>query len=136
MKAISIREPWAGAIADGRKTIEIRSWRTYHTGPLLICSTAPDSSALCVVTIANILRMRPCDEATSFCPLHAGALAWHLTRPCPVKRFRVAGRQGLFEVPDALIHPRLPSSQSPADFHPAIRQWLIQHAIDTNFRAR
>ncbi len=38
MKAISIRQPWATLIAQGTKTIEVRSWQTNYRGPLLIVS--------------------------------------------------------------------------------------------------
>lgn len=36
MKALTIRQPWAFAIAEGFKTVENRSRRTRYTGPLLI----------------------------------------------------------------------------------------------------
>jgi hypothetical protein len=36
MKAISIQQPWASLIVSGRKTIEIRSWKLNHRGPLVI----------------------------------------------------------------------------------------------------
>lgn len=39
MKALSIRQPWAGLIALGIKTIELRSWSTSYRGPLLICAS-------------------------------------------------------------------------------------------------
>ncbi|HEY5021798.1 MAG TPA: ASCH domain-containing protein [Gemmatimonadaceae bacterium] len=38
MKALSVRAPWSELIARGDKTIEVRSKRTHHRGPLLICS--------------------------------------------------------------------------------------------------
>lgn len=42
MKAICIKQPWAQLIADGIKTIEIRSWKTKYRGKLLIvASTRP-----------------------------------------------------------------------------------------------
>lgn len=34
--AISIRQPWAWLIVAGWKTIENRTWRTIHRGPVLI----------------------------------------------------------------------------------------------------
>ena len=40
MKALSVQQPWASLIADGYKTIEVRSWATKHRGPLLICTSA------------------------------------------------------------------------------------------------
>lgn len=36
MKAISLWQPWASAIALGAKRIETRHWATMHRGPLLI----------------------------------------------------------------------------------------------------
>jgi hypothetical protein len=33
---LSIRQPWAALIALGRKTIEIRTWKTSFRGPVLI----------------------------------------------------------------------------------------------------
>ena len=36
MKAISLWQPWASAIAFGSKTIETRSWGTHYRGPLAI----------------------------------------------------------------------------------------------------
>ncbi len=36
MKTLSVRQPWAWALVNGVKTIENRSRRTSHRGPLLI----------------------------------------------------------------------------------------------------
>jgi hypothetical protein len=36
MKALTIRQPWASLIAAGVKSIETRSWRTHHRGPVAI----------------------------------------------------------------------------------------------------
>lgn len=36
MKALSLWQPWASAIALGAKRIETRSWKTNYQGPLLI----------------------------------------------------------------------------------------------------
>lgn len=35
-RALSVRQPWASLIAAGRKSIEIRTWRTDYRGPLAI----------------------------------------------------------------------------------------------------
>jgi len=40
MKALTVRQPWAHHIAQGLKTIEVRSWRTSYRGPLLITALA------------------------------------------------------------------------------------------------
>lgn len=38
MKALSIRQPWASLVAEGHKTIELRSWEPWkgYRGPLAI----------------------------------------------------------------------------------------------------
>lgn len=36
MKALSIRQPWAELILQGRKTVELRTWRTNYRGRFLI----------------------------------------------------------------------------------------------------
>lgn len=40
MKALSIKQPFAGLIATGQKTLETRTWSTDYRGPLLICAGA------------------------------------------------------------------------------------------------
>lgn len=47
MKALSIKQPWAGLIIEGIKTVENRSWYTMYRGPLVICATqAPNKKAM------------------------------------------------------------------------------------------
>lgn len=36
MKAISLRQPWADLVIDGKKTLELRPWKTNYVGPILI----------------------------------------------------------------------------------------------------
>lgn len=49
MKAISIKQPWAKLIAQGHKTVEVRSWQTSYRGDLLICSSAKPENFLKIV---------------------------------------------------------------------------------------
>lgn len=39
MKALSVKQPFAGLIAAGIKTLETRTWYTSYRGPLLICAS-------------------------------------------------------------------------------------------------
>lgn len=39
MKALSVRQPFAGLIAAGIKRLEIRGWQTDYRGPILICAS-------------------------------------------------------------------------------------------------
>ena len=38
MRTLSVRQPWANLLADGTKTIELRTWATDYRGPLVICA--------------------------------------------------------------------------------------------------
>ena len=47
IKALSIKQPWAGLIMAGIKTVENRSWSTMYSGRMAIVSSAkPDKHAL------------------------------------------------------------------------------------------
>ncbi len=39
MKALSIHQPYASLIANGKKWVENRSWETLYRGPLAICAS-------------------------------------------------------------------------------------------------
>jgi activating signal cointegrator 1 len=73
MKALSLHQPWASLIADGRKKIETRDWELLHRGPLAIhaaqkidkeaCAqfgydpdTIPRGAVVCVVTVISCVR--------------------------------------------------------------------------------
>src|SRR5690606_28490894 len=40
MKALTVRQPWAWAIANGYKTVENRTWNTTHRGQVAIHAAA------------------------------------------------------------------------------------------------
>ena len=39
MRAVSLWQPWASLIADGRKKVETRHWPMHYRGPLAIHAT-------------------------------------------------------------------------------------------------
>ena len=121
MKALSVKQPWADALVDGEKTIEVRSWSTPHRGPLLICASASPKNVFwhdhvdhvnrvfyagCIIGIVDLLDCRPmnkADEYAALCDYQVGAYAWvtktiAFCRPDPV-----LGKLHLFEVPDDKI---------------------------------
>jgi activating signal cointegrator 1 len=49
VKAISLWQPWASAIANGVKTVETRSWRTEHLGPVAIHAAQKRSGELAAI---------------------------------------------------------------------------------------
>lgn len=111
MKAISVKQPWAGAILQGLKPLEIRSWQTAYRGDLLICASAkPDENfdlsgenlilghALCIVELYDITDFLP-EQAKDACiDYFPGAFAWHLRNVREIKPFPVKGKLGLYEV--------------------------------------
>lgn len=47
MKVLSVKQPWALLLAEGRKDIENRTWTTNYRGKVLLHATAkPDSSVV------------------------------------------------------------------------------------------
>lgn len=106
MKALSVRQPWASEIADGHKTIEVRSWSTNYRGPLLICAAArkhddlPIGVAVAVVDLIDVRSfVHDVDEGAAMCQADPDDFAWvlgnvrRLATPLPVK-----GKLGLFAV--------------------------------------
>jgi len=114
VKALSVRQPWAELIAQGRKTIELRSWRTDYRGPLLICAGVawhPEGVALhgrigdrgiavCVVDLVDVREFVPRRDAFAACVARAGVgsgWAWVLEDPRRTPPTPVKGRLTLFD---------------------------------------
>ena len=90
MKALSIKSPWAEQIRSGEKTVEYRTWRTSHRGPVLVCCSKKPWSpfaglAVCVVDLVDVRFGSDCFE-------------WIIRNPRPIDPFPVRGQQGFFEV--------------------------------------
>jgi ASCH domain len=57
IRALTVRQPWASAIAHADKRIENRTWTTPHRGPVLIHSAAkPDQHATRYAPMTAIVR--------------------------------------------------------------------------------
>lgn len=48
MKALSIRQPWAELIVQGRKTIELRTWQTHYRGRIAIHASQTVREEACI----------------------------------------------------------------------------------------
>lgn len=117
MRALSVHQPWAYAIAAGVKTIESRRRPTQIRGDILIVSTkrrAPADStgdrylygyALCIVELYDCQVLGPHDFIRALVPPEPGLYGWQFRRIRPVHVFPVRGRQGWYHVDDALIRP-------------------------------
>jgi hypothetical protein len=130
IKAVSIKQPWAGLIAAELKWIETRKWspvmggKPYVGALLVVSSLKPDKrvmgsldavsaeaiepyllygQALC---LCNLVLARPMtleDQKGAMCPIYPRAISWVLDDIRPLKEpFPVTGRLGLYdvEVPD------------------------------------
>jgi len=105
IKALSVKQPWAQLIADGRKTIETRSWQTDYRGPLLICAAKnpliepfPSGVAVAVAELTECRPMELKDDRAACVDWRQGLFSWSLSVVTPILDFPVKGRQGLFEV--------------------------------------
>ncbi len=105
MKALSVRQPWASLIASGKKTIEVRSWRTHYRGPLLICAAkrpsglGPIGVALAVVNLLDVRRFKPGDARAACVEATGDDFAWVLGNVRRIDPFPVAGKLKMFDVP-------------------------------------
>ena len=126
MKTLSVQQPWATFIAQGWKTIEVRTWRTDYRGPLLIAASKggnlpasvthideageqialPRGVAVCVVDLLHCRPLEAADaDACNMEPqdLPAGAWAWQLSAPRAVESISIKGKLSLYETPDEII---------------------------------
>lgn len=102
IKAISIKEPWATRILQG-KTIETRTWKTDYRGPLLLCaSKKPESNisgkAFAIVDLVDCRPMKYEDERAAMCKVYPGAVSWFFKNLRRIKPFPIKGQLGLFTV--------------------------------------
>ena len=114
MKALSLWQPWATWIAQGKKTIETRMWPCRYRGPLLICAAKkvdpwyreqrpddrfPLGKAVAVCELIMCVPMRRDHENQAMCEWEPGRWAWILGDIRAIGPFTVKGQRGLFEVP-------------------------------------
>jgi activating signal cointegrator 1 len=115
MKALSLWQPWASLISDGRKTIETRHWPMSYRGPLAIHAakkvdkeacrefgydpeTIPRGCVVCIVNVDNCVRFpNPLAPPDAYGDFHEGRYGFILSKvetfpPIPVK-----GMQGIWE---------------------------------------
>lgn len=124
MKALSIYSPYASAIANGLKIIELRSWGTSYTGKLLICSTKENSKSKDMknefifgkaLAVVDLLGCEPVtEEYLDFALVdrddpeynfddYKNLYAWGLDHVKPIKPFDVKGKLRLFDVDESQI---------------------------------
>ncbi len=119
IRALSVRQPWASMIAEGRKTIEVRTWLTHYRGPLaIVAGLARDRDGIALhgfadaprgvlIAVAELVDVRPMtedDEEAACVACSDDAYAWVLRNvsalvPPPPCR----GAQGLFHVETRML---------------------------------
>ena len=117
MKALSVHQPWAELIRQGRKTIELRRRPTHYRGPIAIVSTVrkpdpdlckrfgldpaelPLGTTRCVVELFDSRPATDADAEGACCGIESGEEAYLLGAPTPCEPTRVRGQQGWYDVP-------------------------------------
>ena len=129
IKTLAIRQPWISLIAEGDKTIEVRSWPTGYRGPLLLVAsgkplrvdcdgeifTLPAGIQVCIADVVDCRLLRKADLVAACLDDVpgfdiAGQWAWCLANVRQVAPTPHKGRLRLYETPDEEIII-LPSSR-------------------------
>ena len=119
MKAITIHQPWAWAVATGRKTVENRTWSTNYRGPLAIhagiskqslhhARVFPDipqhlvyGALIAVVTLVDCVPVNALRG--SELKFVEGPWCWMLQSPILIEPYYCAGYQGLWNPPETAL---------------------------------
>jgi hypothetical protein len=103
VKTLTIQQPYAQLILDGRKKTEFRSWRCHHRGPLAIHAglgidkeecrrVGYDADKLPRGVVLCVAEMYDCRK------LPRGLFGWKLRKVRKLKKqVRARGRLGLWE---------------------------------------
>lgn len=116
MKALVVKQPWASLIADGTKTMEVRSWRTNYRGPLVIIAaarslprsqtparwleerdTAPCGVVVCVVDVADCIAGKAAHASRTGGLDPTGQYCWVLANARPVRPVKAKGQLGIWD---------------------------------------
>ena len=102
MKTLSVKYPWADLIARGKKTIEVRTWKTDYRGPLLIASSVSPKwehagKAVCVVDLVDVRPIKASDLDAACCDAYEGDYAWVLKNARECEHTPIKGKLHLYE---------------------------------------
>ncbi|NQU54094.1 MAG: ASCH domain-containing protein [Bacteroidetes bacterium] len=110
-KALSVKQPHADNIANGRKRIELRNQNTKHRGDVLICSSASpvidglmSGCSLCFVELYEVKKVSELTEdekKSTFVStelMNEYEFAWLLRDPRRVIEFPVKGQLGIYNL--------------------------------------
>jgi hypothetical protein len=103
MKVLTIQEPYATMILEGKKTIETRTWKTNFRGLILLHTSKNPKSKLSgkIFAVAKIVDCKPMikkDEVKACCEIYPRAYSWFLEEIRPTELKEVKGSLGLWEL--------------------------------------
>jgi hypothetical protein len=99
MRALSVRPPWAAMIANGSKTLEVRTWRTSYRGMLLICQSR-GGGPVALVNLVDCRVGQSTDVMYTGGVSAVGSFVWQLQLVRRVVGAPIKGRLGFYDVPD------------------------------------
>ena len=108
---LSVKNPYARMIAEGKKTVELRSRNVKYRGELVICSSSvPEGEdSGCTLAIANLYDVKKAKDLTpqewemTGIPedkryLYAKNTAWMLKDSRPIKKVPIKGQLGIYRI--------------------------------------
>jgi hypothetical protein len=143
MKALTILQPWAFAIAEGEKHVENRTWKTAHRGPLAIhagksltwmqredpeewierygmalpeAAELPFGAIVAVAELMDCVRLADLPEDLRGHPFAEGPVCWILRNVRKVEPIPCVGAQQVWRVPDGIVDQI--ANQTPPFFNP------------------
>ena len=116
VKCLSVKQPHAGRIASGEKTLEIRYRRTHYRGSLIICSSKrpyidesqPVGVTLCVVDLVDCIEFDIKHEQQACIDYIPGQFAWVLENVRTIDHMPVKGQISMF-LPSSHVVRRIQS---------------------------
>lgn len=98
-KALTVKNPYAEWIAQGKKTIEVRSKSTKYRGELVICSSQQpiiqEMQSGCMLCFVNLYDVKPLAELTP--------QEWELTKIPPAERKGLTGFGWMLKDPVRIV---------------------------------
>ena len=108
MQALSIKQPHIDRIISGKKTFEIRSWKTKFRGDILLCASSGVAAgyeigmvtgqALAIATLSDIVDYDLSMQEAAMADFLEEHYAWIFTNIRKIEPFQVKGKMGLFSV--------------------------------------
>lgn len=112
-RALTVKQPYANRIAEGQKTVELRTKNTAYRGDILICSSSlpeleglESGASICLVELYDVKKVKDLtkEEKAKTC-LHEKAeywkhakYGWMLRNPRRVIEYPVKGQLGIWNL--------------------------------------